>query len=394
MLPLYTIIYLPFYIAILGTILWSIFCYVQSLFEATAEVYPIFYFKESTLASHLTKNCRLDSRSFSPPLWIRNKHVQTFLSFFIPQCIVQFRREYLQLKDKGVVALDWVENIQLHRKTRRTILIIIPGLCAPSGGVSKICLYAKERSFQPVVFNRRGFGDSYLTTPKLQCYGDPSDLRQVVEYLNGKYPNARITCVSYGTGSESLLSYLGEFGSSAHISAGVCVSASFDIAHRTSTKMNGLYTQLFLFLLKRVIWKHACALARYINIPKALKAWSFKQFDEAVFCKMYGYKDVEEFYDRNFPLRDVDDISVPLLFISSEDDPLHSHENIPLDLFKYYPNLFLLMPKYGGHCGFIYDIYSLSWADRVVIDYLEAILEFTMKVYTINYYRIPARSTM
>ena len=79
MLPLYTIIYLPFYIAILGTILWSIFCYVQSLFEATAEVYPKLYFKESTLASHLTKNCRLDARSFSPPLWIRNKHVQTFL---------------------------------------------------------------------------------------------------------------------------------------------------------------------------------------------------------------------------------------------------------------------------------------------------------------------------
>ena len=197
MLPLYTIIYLPFYIAILGTILWSIFSYVQSLFEATAEVYPIFYFKKSTLASYLTKNCRLDSRSFSPPLWIRNKHVQTFLSFPIPQCIVQFRREYLQLQDKGVVALDWVENIKLHRKTRRTVLIIIPGLCAPSGGVSKICLYAKEWGFQPVVFNRRGFGDSYLTTPKLQCYGDPSDLRQVVEYLNGKYPKARITCVSY-----------------------------------------------------------------------------------------------------------------------------------------------------------------------------------------------------
>lgn len=55
-------------------------------------------------------------------------------------------------------------------------------------------------------------------------------------------PKARIGCVLYGTGIESLLSYLGEFGSSAHLSAGVCVSASFDIAHRTATKMNGLYT--------------------------------------------------------------------------------------------------------------------------------------------------------
>ncbi|CAG2254647.1 ABHD15 [Mytilus edulis] len=179
-----------------------------------------------------------------------------------------------------------------------------------------------------------------------------------------KYPKALVTCVSYGTGSECLLLYLGEFGSSAQISAG------------------------------RVVWKHAKALTKIIDVPKALKAWTYKQFDEAVFCQMYGYSDLEEFWDRNNPLRDVDDISVPLLFISSEDDPLHSNKHIPLDLFKYYPNFFMLMPKYGGHGGFLDDIAALSWADRVVIDYLEAILEFTMKGYTINYNKSPARSTI
>lgn len=393
MLAFYTIIYLPFYIAVIGTILWSALCYIKSLIQTT-EVYPRLHFKESTLASHLIKKCRLATRSFSPPLWMRNKHIQTFLPFFIPNCIVEFRREYLQLKDRGVVALDWVEHLHLHRKKRRTVLVIIPGLCGTAGGVSKICQYAAKRGFQPVVFNRRGLGNSFLTTPKLQSYGDPSDLRQVVKYLNGKYPKALITCVSYGTGSECLLSYLGEFGSSAQISAGVSVSASFEIAHRTSTKMNGLYDLLFLFLLKKIIWKHARALTKNVDIPKALKAWSFKQFDEAVFCKMYDYTDLDEFWDRNNPLRDVDDISVPLLFISSEDDPLHSHKNIPFDLFKYYPNFFLIMPKQGGHCGFIDDISTMSWADRVVIDYLEAILEFTMKGYTINYNKSPARSTI
>lgn len=393
MLAVYTIIYLPFYIAVIGTILWSALCYIKSLIQTT-EIYPRLHFKESTLASHLIKKCRLATRSFSPPLWMRNKHIQTFLPFFIPNCIVEFRREYLQLKDRGVVALDWVENLHLHRKKRRTVLVIIPGLCGTAEGASKICQYAAKRGFQPVVFNRRGLGNSFLTTPKLQSYGDPSDLRQVVKYLNGKYPKALITCVSYGTGSECLLSYLGEFGSSAQISAGVSVSASFEIAHRTSTKMTGFYDLLFLFLLKKVIWKHARALTKNIDIPKALKAWSFKQFDEAVFCKMYDYTDLDEFWDRNNPLRDVDDISVPLLFISSEDDPLHSHKHIPFDLFKYYPHFFLIMSKQGGHCGFIDDISTLSWADRVVIDYLEAILEFTMKGYTINYNKSPARSTI
>lgn len=393
MLAIYTIIYLPFYVAIIGTILWSALCYIKSLLQTT-EVYPRLYFKESTLASHLIKKCRLATRQFSPPFWMRNKHIQTFLPFFIPQCSVQFKREYLQLKDRGVVALDWVVNLHLHRKKRRTVLIVIPGLCGTAGGLSKICQYAAKRGFQPVVFNRRGLGNSFLTTPKLQSYGDPSDFRQVIKYINGKYPKALVTCVSYGTGSECLLSYLGEFGSSAQISAGVSVSASFEVAHRTSTKLHGIYDLLFLTLLKRVVWKHAKALTKIIDVPKALKAWTYKQFDEAVFCKMYGYSDLEEFWDRNNPLRDVDDISVPLLFISSEDDPLHSNKNIPLDLFKYYPNFFMLMPKYGGHGGFLDDIAALSWADRVVIDYLEAILEFTMKGYTINYNKSPARSTI
>ncbi|CAC5398602.1 ABHD15 [Mytilus coruscus] len=197
--------------------------------------------------------------------------------------IVQFKREYLQLKDRGVVALDWVVNLHLHRKKRRTVLIVIPGLCGTAGGLSKICQYAAKRGFQPVVFNRRGLGNSFLTTPKLQSYGDPSDFRQVIKYINGKYPKALVTCVSYGTGSECLLSYLEKFGSSAQISAGVSVSASFEVAHRTSTKLHGIYDLLFLTLLKRVVWKHAKALTKIIDVPKALKAWTYKQFDEAVF---------------------------------------------------------------------------------------------------------------
>lgn len=393
MLAFYTIIYLPFYIAIIGTLLWSALCYIKNLLQ-TKEVYPRLYFKESTLASHLIKKCRLATRQFSPPFWIRNKHIQTFLPSLIPQCTVDFKREYLQLKDRGVVALDWVQNLHLHKKKRRTILIVIPGISGVSGGLTKLCTFAAKRGFQPVIYNCRGFGNSYLTTPKLQSYGDPSDFRQVMKYLNGKYPKALITCVSYGTGSECLLSYLGEFGSSAQISACVSVSASFEFAHRTSNTINGLYDLLFLLSWKRLIWKHARALSKVIDIPAALKAWTYKDFDEAVFCKMQGFNDLDEFWERNNPLRDVDDISVPLLFISSEDDPLHSCQNIPLDIFKYYPNFFMVKPKYGGHCGFIEDVSSMSWSDKIVIDYLEAILEFTMKGYTINYNKSPARSTI
>ena len=34
-----------------------------------------------------------------------------------------------------------------------------------------------------------------LTTPKMQSFGDPHDLREVVLLLRHRYPDARIACI-------------------------------------------------------------------------------------------------------------------------------------------------------------------------------------------------------
>lgn len=393
MLAVYTIVFMPVYLAVAGTILLSLIVFVKSLM-GPKESLPKLYYKESTLATHLLRKCSLATRMFSVDLLLRNCHIQTLLPWILPQAPVQFDREYLQLKDKGVVALDWVSNINVHKRKWKTVMMVIPGITGSAISVSKICEASAKRGFQTVVFNRRGHGGTVLTTPKFQSYGDPSDLRQVVKYIHGRFPKALITMVSYGTGCELLLSYLGEFGSSAYVCGGVCVSPSFDISDRSAHKISGIYDLFLLLYLKKILWQHAKALLKTVDIQKALKTWSLTEYDQQVFCKMYGYTTIEEFWDRNNPLRDVDDISIPLMFVSSLDDPVYKSNNIPYDLFKYYPNFLMVATERGGHCGFIESIRSLSWADRLTLDYLESILEFTTKGFTINYQKSPARSTI
>ena len=394
MFALYSVFYLPFYIAFIGTLILSAFVCLKSFF-GEKEIIPKLYYKESSLSNHIIRKCNLSSRKLSVNIFLRNKHIQTLLPWILPtNATIQFDREYLQLKDKGVVALDWLCSVQLHKRKKRTIMVIIPGITGSAMGVSKLCEASSRKGIQCVVFNRRGHGNTVLTTPKFQSYGDPSDLRQVVKYIHLRYPKALITISSYGTGCELLLSYLGEFGSSAQVCAGVCVSPSFDISERSSARITGIYDFLLLLSLKRVLWRHAGALLQNIDVSRALRTWSLQDYDKHVFCRMYGHDNIEEFWEKNNPLRDVDDISIPLLFIASLDDPVYTNCNIPYDLFKYYPNFFMVTLDSGGHCGFLENISSLSWADKLMLDYMESILEFTTKGLTINYKNSPARSTI
>jgi abhydrolase domain-containing protein 15 len=72
----------------------------------------------------------------------------------------------------------------------------------------------------------------------------------------------------------------------------------------------------------------------------------------------------------------VDDISVPVLCISSLDDPVCTKDTIPFDLFKYYPHMLLATLDKGGHGGFLEGSKPKSWAEDTAVDYVVSVLEF------------------
>lgn len=297
------------------------------------------------------------------------------------------------MKDRGVVALDWVVHVEFRKRKRCTVMLIIPGFTADALSVSNMCSLAAHKGYRPVVFNPRGFGNSNITTPKILSYGDPTDLRQVVKYIHGRYPKALITMLGYGTGCSLLLSYLGEFGSSADICAGACISACFDNTERFSKDSLGFYDLLYLTKLKYCLASHSSALSKQINFKELLKSWTFKRFDELVFSKIYGFSNMEEFWEKNNPLRDVDEIAVPLLFINSQDDPFYSDMKIPDELCKYYPQFLMIVANKGGHCSFMDSLCEISWAEKLVADYIDSVLEFTYKGNIIKYDKNTARQT-
>ncbi|XP_045171030.2 protein ABHD15-like [Mercenaria mercenaria] len=309
---------------------------------------------------------------------LNNGYVQTFVGLvYTPLEEYRFDREYLQTADKSVVALDWFKQSKVKLKRNSPVILIFPRLTGDALSVGNICKLGASRGMRAVVFNRRGQGSSFLLSANLTSIGDTNDTRKVIEYIFSKYPYVHIVGIGIGAGSATLFSYLGEFGSSSLMKAAVNISPSYDNTEILCEQIPKLYELYLLVRLKLMLLRNWKILHKVIDIKTVLrKAWTLKEFDYQVYCKMYGIETFEAFWKRYDPMRDVDDIAVPVLCINSLDDPVSVKENIPFDLFQLYPNLLLVTVAKGGHCAFYEKVCGDSWANALAINYIVHVLEF------------------
>ena len=377
----FTTLPVPVICTVFGTVALTAAMYCKALVSRRLDKSsPLLVYVDSTLAKYVLSRCKTMTSSFPVPFWARNAHVQTMLPWVLPEAdSFYFDREYILMRDRGIVALDWGISGTDALGIKSPVLVIVPDVVGNTRDMTHLAKLAVQRGFRPVVFNRRGHGDCPLTTPKMPAFGDPADLRQAVRYIRGNYPGASICSVSTGTGSALLLSYLGEYGSSTYLSAGVCVSPVFDAEAAYARSLPQPYDFITLLKKKRIVSKHVNAFRKMTDVDAAMRANTLAQFEELFYSRINGYRSMGDYWEANNPIRDVDDIAVPVLCICSADDPVYSSKGIPYDMFRALPNFMLVCTTRGGHCGFLTGPRLEHWADTVSLDYLVSVSSFLNK---------------
>ncbi|XP_072033114.1 protein ABHD15-like [Amphiura filiformis] len=216
----------------------------------------------------------------------------------------------------------------------------------------------------------------HLTTVKLQSFGGTAASREAIRYIQRTNKCSRLTTLGISTRCSLLLSYLGDFGSSAKLEAAVCISPMYDY-HELAKTTRKPYHWLSLQKYKYFLTKHCNVLGGSIDLDKAFASSSLGEWEKSVYGRMCKLEDEDEYWDENNPLREVDEIAVPLLCINSKDDPISTSDQIPYDLFTTLPNLHLVTTKHGGHCGFYEDVNPQSWAFRLSMDYIASVLKYS-----------------
>ncbi|KAF7663578.1 hypothetical protein LDENG_00207080 [Lucifuga dentata] len=331
--------------------------------------------KPSALANYLLKHCRTFT-DYSPCVgwsWRASGFLQSVYEACWPyHSPVQFVRDNLQLSDDGLVALDWaVPSYQRRRRTSShstsPVLLIIPNSFGKiTRNVLKLCETALSRGYLPAVFNRRSHNGTPLTTLKLQQFGDPADLREAVRYIRYRQPAGRLYAVSESTGSGLLLSYLGECGSSSYVTAAVCLSPVFRCQSWFEKGLCWLMQWALVLHQKMCLSRYRTVLGETIQTDALFSSYSLRGLEEALFCHTAPAAATgagsnnsssgawDAYWEHNEPLRDVDEVAIPVLSVCARDDPVRgdTQSTVPLELFETNPHFFLLLTDRGGHCGF------------------------------------------
>lgn len=383
--------------------------------------------KPSALANYLLKHCRTFS-NFTPCMgwsWQANAFLQSIYGACWPYASpVHFVRDHLQLSDDGLVALDWAVSMAgaSYHKRRRTssnstspILLIIPNSFGKiTLNVLKLCEAALSHGYLPVIFNRRSHNSTPLTTLKLQQFGDPADLREAVRYIRHRQPAGRLYAVSESTGSGLLLSYLGECGSSSYVTAAACLSPVYRCQSWFECGPWWPLQWAVVLYQKMCLSRYRTVLGETIHTDTLFSSCSLRVLEEVLFCQSNpkvtplsamsssiptggstSNSNInaawENYWERNEPLRDVDEVAIPVLSICAQDDPIRGdpQSTIPLELFESNPHFFLLLTGRGGHCGFSTQPESgvcgvgggvgtagTSWSHRALLEFFRATTDF------------------
>ncbi|XP_078080984.1 protein ABHD15-like [Mustelus asterias] len=354
-------------------------CLALSGQEEEGESAPQLVCKASALASHLVRSCSSFRRE-PRLLWRRWPRLHTLYSGVWPAGELRFCREYLQTADRGLVALDWaLGEPPGGAGAGAPVLLLVPSAWGwLSGHSSALCLLALRRGYRPVLFHRRLHNGVPLTSRRLLPCGDPADLREAVGYIRHKHPLAPLFAASESSGSGLLLSYLGECGSSSYITAAACISPILRLQEWLESGPFPFYRWIMLLYQKISLSRYATVLGEIIDTEKLFRSCTLKELEEVLFCQSkISNLSWASYWEKNDPLRDVDEVAVPLLCICSKDDPCRGDPEItlPFELFETNPYFFLLLTKHGGHCGF-FTSRSSSWSHEALLEYFKSVSEF------------------
>eukprot|EP00884_Botryococcus_braunii_P020405 jgi/Botrbrau1/7048/Bobra.0165s0071.1 len=162
---------------------------------------------------------------YEVPLFLSNGHIETIAASKLRKDLKRvYVRELLTMSDGGTVALDY-EDLKSARELPddAPVMVVLPGLTGGSHDtyVQHMVGTAHRQGIRAVVFNSRGTSDAPVTTPQFYSASFTGDMKEVIRFVERKFPRSPIFAAGYSLGANILVNYLGEVGINTPILAAV-----------------------------------------------------------------------------------------------------------------------------------------------------------------------------
>lgn len=294
--------------------------------------------------------------TYNPPFWAKTSFVSTVFSGLARKVEgVEQVRERITLPDTDFLDLDWSYSVQKSNK----VIILLHGL---EGNAQRPYITGTAK-----LFNEKGIDTCAVNFRS--CSGEPNllfrsyhsgateDLDAVVKHILSKGTYTEIYIKGISLGANMALKYVGEGNDiPKEIKAVIAISTPCDLkgsCDQLLSLKNRHYAIRFLKHLKDKLKPKLSQFPKNISVTDFNTIKTLIDFDNVYTSKAHGFNDAYDYYEKASCLQFLPNIKVPSLIINALNDSFLSPECYPVREAKHNANLFLEMPKYGGHVGFI-----------------------------------------
>ena len=318
---------------------------------------------------------------FSPAWFARGPHLQTVWGRMVrPRRMVKLERQEIETPDGDVLVLDHLLGERMH-------FILMHGLEGSSHSVyiqGMLSLIAK-RGFAATAINFRSCARDPLRLdrmlpnrrPRFYHSGETTDFDFVARTLHEHDANTPLVACGASLGGNALLKWLGEHPGQQIIRAAATLSVPYDLGAGGTYLERGLgpfYVGGFLRTLKKKVKDVAKRFPETrLDVPRAMRAKTFREFDDVATAPLHGFADANDYYARSSSIHYLSGITTPTLCVSAEDDPFLPPEVLERAKAVASPSLEFITTRHGGHVGFVGGLLpwkSVYWAEELVVDWL------------------------
>ena len=293
--------------------------------------------------------------TFKPVFYFRKAFIATVYSGLFRKVNLIQSRERMELADGDFIDLDWSYAKQKSDK----VIILLSGL---EGHAQRPYLTGAAK-----LFNQNGIdalsvnfrGNSGEPNRKYYAYhsGATDDLHAIVMHAIKDKKYAEIYLKGISLGGNMALKYVGERSDlPSEVKACIAVSVPCSLEHSASqlhSFINKPFHDRFRNSLIQSLKVKQAKFPEQLSLEEIDTIKTLNDFDEVYTSRAHGFKNALDYYQKSSCLQFLPHIKVPSLIINALNDSFLTPECFPVKAAKNNPNLYLEMPKYGGHVGFI-----------------------------------------
>lgn len=316
---------------------------------------------------------KLKIEPFTPKSWLNNGWSQTIASQIWPRNVQRTGHDYhlITLSDNDKICV-----VEMRPNTEiKGVILLVHGINGDykSHYIQRMAMQANLCGWMVYCLNLRNCGPSLGYSRKIYNAGNSQDILETLRWLKLKHSQLPVFLCGYSLGGNICLKAIGE-DSENLIDAGAVVSTPVDLV-RSSMRLAQPQNRLFNRSIFRDCVHQLNRMRPYLAqfpLHEFSKSDVLRDFDENITAPMSGYKTADEYYYNASALHSVHRIRIPVLIISSMDDPLVDHEY--LKITQQNIHLEHLITEYGGHLGFIqYGKTGIHWLEDVLCAWFQSL---------------------